>query len=372
MGKTSIEGISFMAVVVLVTTAFVFLLLPYYGAVLWATIVAILFHPLHEALCRWFGGRRNLAAAAGVICFVCIVLIPGSIVLASLADEATRLYGRISQREFDALQILQRIRDALPSPVIDALGVFQIGDLEQIQSRIASSLGQAVQTIASRAISIGQGTMELTISLGIMLYLLFFLFRDGPELVTTISKASPLSQRYTDQILQKFASVMKATVKGNVIIASIQGSIGGITFWLIGIEAALLWGALMALLSLLPAIGAALVWFPAAVYLLATGSYLKAVALMVVGALVIGMVDNILRPQLVGKDLRLPDYLILISTIGGISLFGMNGFVLGPLIAALFVAVWSSFALQNTSPEQQDTQRSCHENGKNDDRMEIS
>ncbi len=152
----------------------------------------------------------------------------------------------------------------------------------------------------------------------------------------------------------------------------IQGSIGGITFWLIGIEAALLWGALMALLSLLPAIGAALVWFPAAVYLLATGSYLKAVALMVVGALVIGMVDNILRPQLVGKDLRLPDYLILISTIGGISLFGMNGFVLGPLIAALFVAVWSSFALQNTSPEQQDTQRSCHENGKNDDRMEIS
>lgn len=107
----------------------------------------------------------------------------------------------------------------------------------------------------------------------------------------------------------------------------------------------------MALLSLLPAIGAALVSFPAAVYLLATGIYLKAIALMVVGALVISMVDNILRPQLVGKDLRLPDYLILISTIGGISLFGMNGFVLGPLIAALFVAVWSSFAPENTSPE---------------------
>ena len=106
-----------MAVVVLVTTAFVFLLLPYCGAVLWAaTIVAILFYPLHEMLCRWFGGRRNLAAATSVICFVCIVLIPGSIVLGSLADEATRLYGRISQREFDAVLILQRIRDALPSP----------------------------------------------------------------------------------------------------------------------------------------------------------------------------------------------------------------------------------------------------------------
>jgi hypothetical protein len=196
-----------MAVVILVTMAFVFLLLPYYGAVLWATIVAILFYPLHEMLCRWFGGRSDVAAAVSIICFVCIVLIPGSIVLGSLADEATRLYGRIGQREFDAVQILQRIRDALPSPIVNALGAFQIGDLEQIQSRIASSLGQAVQTIASRPISIGQGTMELTISFGIMLYLLFFLFRDGPELVTTICKASPLSQRYTDQILLKFASV---------------------------------------------------------------------------------------------------------------------------------------------------------------------
>ncbi|UZX45354.1 hypothetical protein A6U84_23615 (plasmid) [Agrobacterium sp. 13-2099-1-2] len=143
MGQTSIEGVTFMAVVVLVTTAFFFLLLPYYGTVLWVTIVVILFYPLHERLCRWFGGRRNLAAAASVICFVCIVLIPGSIVLGSLADEATRLYGRISEREFDAVQILQRIRDALPSPVVHALSALQIGDVEPVQSRIATSLGQA-------------------------------------------------------------------------------------------------------------------------------------------------------------------------------------------------------------------------------------
>jgi predicted PurR-regulated permease PerM len=114
MGKASIEGVSFMAVVVLVTTAFVVLLIPYHGAVLWATIVAILFYPLHEMLCCWFGGRRNLAAATSVICFVCIVLIPGSIVLGSLADEATRLYGRTSPREFAVVQVFQRLRDALP------------------------------------------------------------------------------------------------------------------------------------------------------------------------------------------------------------------------------------------------------------------
>ena len=136
---------------------------------------------------------------------------------------------------------------------------------------------------------------------------------------------------------------MKATVKGNLTIALVQGTIGGVTFWLLGIGAALLWGALMTFLSLLPAVGAALVWVPVAVYLLMTGAYGRGILLLAVGVLVISTIDNLLRPQLVGKDLRLPDYLILVSTVGGLALFGMNGFVIGPLIAALFVAVWLLF-----------------------------
>lgn len=190
---------------------------------------------------------------------------------------------------------------------------------------------------------IGQGTVQFAVGLGVMLYLLFFLFRDGHTLALAIRRASPLKERYTDQIFRKFASVVKATVKGNVIIAIVQGAIGGITFWLLGLEAALLWGVLMAMLSLLPAVGAALVWAPVAGYLLLSGDYFRGLILIAVGAFVIGLVDNLLRPPLVGKDLRLPDYLILISTVGGISLVGINGFVIGPLIAAMFVAVWSLF-----------------------------
>lgn len=350
MRKTAIEGVSFVIAVVLVTAAFVWLMLPYYGAVLWAVILSILFRPLHRRFLHWFGGRANISAALSLLACICIVVIPGSIVLTSLAQEATSLYQRISSREFDVALILQQFYEALPTFVVEMLDRLGLGNLTEIQNSLTSFLGQLAQAVAARAVLIGQGTVQFAISLGVMLYLLFFLFRDGHRLALAIRKASPLKDRHTDQIFGKFASVVKATVKGNVIIAAIQGSIGGVMFWLLGIEAALLWGVLMALLSLLPAVGSALVWLPVAIYLLISGEYARGAILFAVGVLVISMIDNLLRPQLVGKDLRLPDYLILISTVGGISLIGMNGFVIGPLIAALFVAVWSLFAVdQNLS-----------------------
>ena len=176
-----------------------------------------------------------------------------------------------------------------------------------------------------------------------MLYVLFFLFRDGRSIGRNIRAAMPLSDEYNADLLARFAAVVRATVKGNIVIAVIQGTIGGVTFWLLGIKGALLWGTLMTFLSLLPAVGSALVWVPAAAYLIITGAALKGIALVFVGVLVIGLIDNVLRPILVGRDTRLPDYVVLVSTLGGISLFGINGFVIGPLIAALFMAAWTLF-----------------------------
>jgi predicted PurR-regulated permease PerM len=177
-----------------------------------------------------------------------------------------------------------------------------------------------------------------------MLYVLFFLFRDGPQISASIRRASPLNVLHTNYILSKFAAVVKATVKGNVIIAVIQGIIGGLTFFLLGIEGAILWGVVMAVLSLVPAVGSFLVWGPVAVYLLLTGQYWQGGILLVVGVFVISLIDNLLRPPLVGNGTRMPDYVVLVSTLGGIALFGLNGFVIGPLIAALFIAVWSLLA----------------------------
>lgn len=348
MRKTTIEGVSFVTLVVIVTATFLWLLLPYYGAVLWAAILAILFRPLYRWLLHRLEGRANLAAALTLLACICIVVIPGAVVLGSLAQEATSLYERIGSQEYDLGAILQQIQSSLPAFMVDALAALGLGNLAEIQGSLTSFLGQVAQTVAAQAVLIGQGTVQFVIGLGVMLYLLFFLFRDGHGLALAMRRASPLKERYTDQIFRKFASVVKATVKGNVIIAIIQGAIGGITFWMLGLEAALLWGVLMALLSLLPAVGAALVWVPAACYLLLSGDYVRGIVLFAVGGLVISMVDNLLRPQLVGKDLRLPDYLILISTVGGISMVGINGFVIGPLIAAMFVAVWSLFTDDQT------------------------
>lgn len=341
MSTPSFQRMSFIAVVVLVTAAFVWLLVPFYGAVLWAIILAILFNPLQRWLEWRLGGRRNLAAAISLLSCICIVVLPGSVILSSLAQEATGLYNRIDTREFDLAGLLDRFRALLPDFMIEALARFDLASFEEIQARLTSFLGQLAQTIATRAVSIGQGTAQLFISLGVMLYVLFFLFRDGPAVALAIRRASPLSSHHTDYILGKFSAVVKATVKGNVIIAVIQGAIGGVTFWFLGIEAALLWGVLMAVLSLIPAVGAFLVWAPVAAYLLLSGQYLKGAILLLVGTLVISLIDNLLRPPLVGKGTRLPDYVVLVSTLGGISLFGINGFIIGPLIAALFIAVWS-------------------------------
>jgi predicted PurR-regulated permease PerM len=177
-----------------------------------------------------------------------------------------------------------------------------------------------------------------------MLYLLFFLLRDGKALAEAIKEAIPLRGDQKAALFGRFADVVRATVKGGILVAMAQGTLGGIAFWFLGIHAALLWAVLMAFLSLIPAIGATLVWLPVAIYFLATGAIWQGIGLILYGVLVIGLVDNLLRPFLVGKGSKLPDYIVLISTLGGIEVFGLNGFVIGPLIAAMFMVSWEIFS----------------------------
>lgn len=192
--------------------------------------------------------------------------------------------------------------------------------------------------------SIGQSTVEFVINFFVTLYLLFFLLRDGDLLIARIRKAVPLQDERQRALIRKFTTVIRATVKGDILVALLQGTLGGLIFWILGVNAPLLWGVLMAFLSLLPAFGASLVWLPVALYFLATGAIWKGAVLIAFGALIIGLVDNFLRPALIGKDTRMPDYVVLISTLGGLEIFGINGFIFGPAIAAMFLAVWSIFS----------------------------
>ncbi|MCF1708198.1 AI-2E family transporter [Tabrizicola sp. J26] len=344
MNRTTVETSCFFIALALVSGALVWILLPFYGAILWALILAILFRPLYLSLLRRTGQRRNLAAAMSLLACVVIVIVPGAIVLDSMIEESQRLYSRAGVIEIDIASTIRNLWTHLPDFVIRLFAWVGLTGPDEFHTLITDFIGQVAQSAADLAVRLGQSTVQLAISLGIMLYTLFFLFRDGPALITTFRRASPLSQGHTDKVLAKLASAVRATIKGNVIIAILQGALGGVIFWLLGIQAALLWAALMSLLALLPVVGAALVWVPFAIYLLIAGQTAKGVTLLVFGALVISLVDNLLRPALVGRDLRLPDFVVLVTTVGGIALIGPNGFVIGPMIAALFVAIWSSFA----------------------------
>ena len=198
--------------------------------------------------------------------------------------------------------------------------------------------------------------MDVLASTGVLLYVLFFLLRDGGQLAAMFYRAIPLEDEPKNHLLGKFSAVVKATVKGNVAVAIVQGVLGGIILWALGIKGVILWSVVMAFLSLLPAVGSGLIWGPIALYFLATGATWQGVVLLAYGVGVIGMVDNVLRPVLVGKNTKMPDYVVLVSTIGGMSLFGLNGFVIGPLIAALFMAAWDLYV----SPDR-DRDEEVHE-----------
>jgi len=339
---SSLEDRAFWLLVVIVSAAFAWILWPFFGAVMWGTVLAILFAPPYRRLAR--RGRRTLAALATLVIIIVIVIVPLIVVAALVAQEGLNLYQSIQSGEIAPGRYLRQVFDALPPWATQWLDRFGLTDLGAVQERITSSLVAGIQFLAPKALSIGQNTFDFVLDTFIMLYLLFFLLRDGDGIVARIRDAMPLRGEMQRDLAAKFTTVVRATIKGGVVVALVQGALGGLIFWLLGIHAAVLWGVLMTFLSLLPAVGAGLVWLPVAIWLLATGAVWQGIVLIAFGVLVIGLVDNLARPILVGKDTRLPDYLILISTVGGLAIFGINGFVIGPLIAAMFVAVWTIVA----------------------------
>ena len=343
MNSPQIQRGAFLLLLAAVSIAFIWILVPFGGAILWGVALAILFTPLFKLLLRKMPLHRTWAALLTLLICLVIVILPLVAVTGSLVNEIAQVSQRVRSGQINFASYFHQIVDALPPTVLEWAQRFNLGNADLWQQRITSALGQASQLIASQALAIGQNTFDFFVSFFIMLYLLFFLMRDGHALTNTMRGAIPLSTHHANRLLDKFTTVIRATVKGNIMVAAAQGALGGLAFWVLKVEGALLWAVLMAFLSLLPAVGAALIWLPVALYFLATGAIWQGVSLILFGVLVIGMVDNVLRPILVGKDTQMPDYVVLMSTLGGMALFGINGFVIGPVVAALFMATWALF-----------------------------
>ncbi|SDV47779.1 AI-2E family transporter [Chitinasiproducens palmae] len=351
MNDRSLNQKSFHILLALVTIAFIWTLYPFFGAVFWGAILAIIFQPMQRWLTRRFKGRQNLAALTTLLIILLIVILPLALVGVTLVQEASLVYQRIKGGQIDFAGYYQSALHMLPSALQRMLASFGLTDIGALQERLTAGAARISQYLAAQALSIGQNTFQFVVSFGVMLYLVFFLLRDGREIGGRIRRAIPLDEEHKTHLLRKFTTVVRATVKGNIVVAAAQGLLGGIIFAILGIQGSVLWGVLMAFLSLLPAIGAALIWAPAAVFFLMTGAVWKGVVLILFCVFVIGLVDNVLRPILVGKDTKLPDWVVLIATLGGMALFGIDGFVIGPLIAALFISSWALFSHQGERTE---------------------
>lgn len=337
-----IQSTFFFLILGIASVAFLAILMPFFEPILWAITLAVLFRPVQNFILARFKQRENLASLLTLLIILFTVIVPALSLSIAVGKEGVSLYQSIANGEIDLSGPISWAQATWPSLVerAESVGV----NIEEIKQKLSSSALQGSQWAMAHIFAVGQNTLRFGIMFFLMLYLLFFFLRDGKKMIEIIIHTLPIGDESERILLAKFAEVSRATIKGTLVVGIVQGTIGGITLSLLGIESAIFWGVVMILLSILPAIGSALVWLPAAIYLITSGMIIKGIILIAVGVFIIGTIDNILRPILVGRDTKMPDYLILLSTLGGIALIGISGFVLGPVIAAFFLAVWTMFA----------------------------
>lgn len=326
--------------VVFVSWAFFSLMRSFIEPILWAITLAVVFHPLFRRLRDRFGGKEGLAATLTTFIIFGVVLLPVAGILAAMVNEGLYLYEEARSGQVQA--ILQQLQGRLPrmQAFLSEYGV----NMTELQTRLQTAVADAGQRVAGSVGSALSNVAGIVVSFFMMLYLVYFFLKDGYRILGRIIEAMPLGDEHEWRMLARFGTTARATIKGSVVVGAVQGLIGGIAFAVLGIHGPIFWGVMMAVASLIPSIGTALVWVPAAVYFFATGETSKAITLVVVGGGIISMVDNFLRPVLVGRDTGVPDWIVLLVSFGGIAVFGLSGLVIGPIVAALFLTVWEQFS----------------------------
>lgn len=339
--KEKIEKSSFLLTLAVISILFIFLMRPFSGIIFWACTLGLLFYPCYSFLHVKKRMGQNTAAILVVLLCMIVFVIPAVFIFISFLEQAGILYDLIKGQEFTPVLYLDQIIQSFPV-IREVSEMFNI-DLNEIKQKVAEFGLRLSSLLAQQALSFGSDTLGVVSDLVMILYILFFMLRDGEDLIELLIKALPLGDERERMLFAQFSSVTRATVKGTLMVAVVQGLLGGAAFTFLGIQGAVLWGTVMTVLSLVPVVGCALVWAPVALYYCAVGLWWKGVFLTLFGVCVIGVVDNVLRPILVGKDTKLPDYIILLSTLGGFVMFGFSGFIVGPVIAMLFVTFWYIF-----------------------------
>ncbi|KEO88767.1 membrane protein [Erythrobacter longus] len=349
---TALEHWSFLLILAAVSILLVWVSWPFVGPLMWATLAAIMFQPLYRWTLIKTRGRRNPAAALSLLIIFVAVLLPALWLGSMVANEAIKLVNAFQEEPIDIVAWVNETYAMLPADMKKFAAENGFANFSAIQDRLQGVLGESAGMIAQQALSIGSGALGFVLSFGIGLYVLFFLLRDGSRIGETILHSAPIDRAIADRLSDRFLGVVRAVIKGSGVVGIIQGTIGGIVLAIAGVPSALLLGVLMAILALIPAVGTALVWAPAGVWLILAGQVWQGVFVLGAGFIIISSVDNVLRPILVGRDTGIPDWIVLVTTLGGISLAGFSGIVLGPLVAGMFLASWSIFQEQRAEDEE--------------------
>jgi predicted PurR-regulated permease PerM len=342
MTKDRFQALFLLALVLVISGFFVAMIRPFLVTILLAAILSAILQPLFRQMRRLTRGRSNLAASVTLVIIVFVIVIPLLGFLGILANQALHVSESMGPRISQWVQGQGSVPEFLARiPGIDKL--------EPYRDQIVSKLGEIASGVGSFLVaglsSATRGTLQFLFHLFLLLYASFFFLKDGREILRKILLYAPLRHEDEVRLLDRFVSVTRATLKGTILIGVIQGAAAGLGFAVAGIASPIFWGTLMAILSIIPGIGIGLVWVPWVIYLIAAGKTTTGVLLAVWCGVFAGTADNFLRPRLVGKDAQMSELLILLGTLGGILLFGIVGFVIGPIVAALFVTIWDIYGI---------------------------
>jgi predicted PurR-regulated permease PerM len=326
--------------VMAISAGFIAMIRAFLLTILLAAIFAGLSYPAYQWLLDRLRGRRALAAVATIVLLLALVMVPLLAVLGAGANEALRVTETIRPR-------LQQLVDQ-PGEIDRRLRTLPgYHRIEPYRAQILTKAGELVGSTSAFLFAALSATTRATVvfifHFFVLLYTMFFFLTGGPALLRGVLAYLPLTEADKQRMVEKFVSVTRATLKGTILIGAAQGVLGGLAFWAVGLDGAIFWGTVMTVLSIIPGVGSALVWVPAAIVLVATGEVWRGIGLTLFCALVVGSVDNLLRPRLVGQDTKMHELLIFFSTLGGLMFFGAMGFILGPILAALFVTAWEMF-----------------------------
>jgi predicted PurR-regulated permease PerM len=342
MNKETTNKWVLLLLTLLITALFLSMIRQFLMAIFLAGLFSALVHPLYRRMERWYGGRRVLASLSTLVLIVIVIIIPLGALMGIVTAQAIKVGEAVKPWVEGHLSEPDAISNLINSlPYLD--------NIEPYRNLIISKAGEMVGVISEfliiRLRAVTLGTVNFFFMLFIMLYTMFFFLMDGNKLIDKILYYLPLKDHDEHRMLDKFTSVTRATLKGTAVIGVLQGILAGLAFAVVGIQSAVFWATVMAVLSFIPGIGSILVWGPAVIILAVSGHFIKALGLGIFCAAVVGSIDNFLRPRLVGKDTQMHELMILLGTLGGIVMFGVVGVIIGPIIAALFVTIWDIYGM---------------------------